>query len=55
MTKGEKFWCWWASRYVYFDKEIGRTDGHKAYIFYDICDVRFVFNENQLAKLRREK
>ena len=49
MTKGEKFWCWWLGRSIYY---IGETrDGR--YLFEDVCDELFTLTKEDLDTLEK--
>lgn len=50
MKKGEKFWCWWLHRYLYYS---GKAYNAKDYEFVDICDELFVLNADEVEKLEK--
>lgn len=56
LKKGDKFWCWWLHRYLYFVQKYESRDNLKSmcYLFEDIADVRFTLGESQLKKLERK-
>lgn len=54
LKKGDKFWCWWLSRNLYFRRAVEDcTTGAVTYVFDDIADVRFNLTESQFEKLER--
>ena len=55
LKKGEKFWCRWMSRNLYFVRELkNRYTGITYYVFEDITDARFDLTEEQVGKLERK-
>lgn len=50
MKKGEKFWCWWASRYIWFSGLPKNKRGE--YTFRDICDEIIMVAEKNIKDLR---
>lgn len=54
MKKGDKFWCWWMSRNLYFRRSyFSHLRGVTIYEFEDIADARVDLLESQVAKLER--
>lgn len=54
MERGEKFWCWWMSRYLWFRRTfVNRYTGVAYYVFEDAGDAQFDLTESQVAKLER--
>ena len=51
LRKGQKVWCWWLSRTLYYRGQNTRT---LEFRFEDVCDVPFYFTEEQIEKLREE-
>ena len=49
MTKNEKFWCWWMSRYIYYADQ-----RNNKYIFYDIADTLIILSADQIKNLRKQ-
>lgn len=54
LKKGDKFWCWWMSRNLYFLKAFeNRATGAATFVFEDINGARFDLTESQFDKLER--
>lgn len=54
MERGEKFWCWWMSRYLWFRRTfVNRYTGVTYYVFEDAGDAQFDLTESQVARLER--
>ena len=54
LKKGERFWCWWMSRYLFFRMSYVKCfTGVTCYVFEDIADARFELTEEQVGKLER--
>ena len=49
LRKGQKFWCWWLSRDIYF---VGKNTRTNEYRFEDIADVPVYLTEEDLGKLK---
>lgn len=48
LKKGQRFWCWWLSRDIYF---VGKNTRTNEYRFEDIADVPVYLTEEDLGKL----
>lgn len=57
LKRGDKFWCWWLSRNLYFRRAFeNQATGAVTFVFEDIADAQFDLTEEQVGKLeRREK
>ncbi len=51
MKKGDRFWCCWLSRFVWFRREFVNRSGEVMYVFEDITDSQFVLSVRDLHRL----
>lgn len=68
LKRGERYWCWWKSRYLYFLRSYSKVatlldevpagvalgQQFTVYSFEDVDGARTTLNEEQVAKLRKE-